>query len=107
MKALISPDEKIYGLENNLLGSRVAYFYDEPFDVAEPMFFLDVEDSLAELDSQFYYYDEQTNQVVKLPEDVVQERIYPKPKTKQEKSIDQLVEELVNKKLAELSANTN
>ncbi len=107
MKALISPDEKIYDLENNLLGFRVAYFYDEPFDVAEPMFFLDVEDSLAELDSQFYYYDEQTNQVVKLPEDVVQERIHPKPKTEQEKSIDQLVEELVKKKLAELSANTN
>lgn len=107
MKALISPDEKIYDHENNLLGSRVAYFYEEPFDVAEPLFFLDVEDSLAEMDSQFYYYDEQTSQVVKMPEDVIQKKFYTPATTKQEKSIDQLVEELVNKKLAELSANTN
>jgi hypothetical protein len=106
MKALISPDEKVYDLENTVIGDRVAYFYEEPFDVAEPLFFVDVEDSLAEKDSQFYYYNTVTSQVSLIPQEIIDGRLaqlQPKP----EKTIDQLVEELVMKKLLALSANPN
>lgn len=106
MKALISPDEKIYDLENNVIGDRVAYFYEETIDVAEPFFFVDVEDSLAEKDSQLYYYNTVTNQVSLIPQEIIDrilEQFHPTP----EKTIDQLVEELVMKKLLALSGNTN
>lgn len=104
MKALISPDEKIYDLENTVIGDRVAYFYEETFDVAAPLFFVDVEDSLAEKDSQFYYYNTTTSQVSLIPQEIIDGR---NPQPTAEKTIDQLVEELVMKKLLALSSNTN
>jgi len=106
MKALINPDEKIYDLENTVIGDRVAYFYEEPFDVAAPLFFVDVEDSLAEKDSQFYYYNTVTSQVSLIPQEIIDGR-NPPPSTTPQKTLDQLVEELVAKKLAALTANTN
>lgn len=104
MKALISPDEKVYDIEKNVIGYRVAYFYEEPFDVAEPLFFMDVEDSLAEKDSAFYYYNTVTNQVSLIPQEIIDSRITQQTA---EKTLDELVEELVAKKLAAMTANTN
>lgn len=108
MRALISPDEKIYDLENNVIGDRVAYFYEESFDVAEPLFFVDVEDSLAEKDSQFYYYNTVTSQVSLIPQEIIDSRaaLLAAASTPQ-KTLDQLVEELVAEKLAAMTANTN
>lgn len=104
MKALISPDEKIYDLQNNVIGDRVAYFYEEQFDVAQPLFFLNVDDSFADKDSSFYYYNTLTNQVSLIPQEIVDARF---AQQNAEKTLDQLVEELVAKKLAALVANTN
>ncbi len=101
MKALISPDEKIYDLENTVIGVRVAYFYEEPFDVAEPLFFMDVDESFAEKDSQFYYYNTLTNQVSLIPQEIIDEgRAASAAASPSQKTLDQLVEELVAKKLA-------
>jgi len=108
MKALISPDEKIYDLESNVIGDRVASFYEELFEVAAPLFFIDIGDLLADKDSQFYYYNNVTSQVSLIPQEIIDGRAallaaaYPPQKT-----IDQLVEELVKEKLAALAANTN
>jgi hypothetical protein len=104
MKALISPNEKIYDLQNTIIGDRVAYFYEEQFDVAQPLFFVDVEDSFADKDSAFYYYNTGTNQVSLIPQEIVDGKIAQQTA---EKTLDQLVEELVAKKLAALAANTN
>jgi hypothetical protein len=104
MKALISPDEKIYNLENTVIGDRVAYFYEEQFDVADPLFFVDVDESFADKDSQFYYYNTVTSQVSLIPQEIIDGRAAV---LAAEKTLDQLVEELVMKKLLALSANTN
>jgi len=104
MKALISPDEKIYNLENTVIGDRVAHFYEESFDVAQPLFFVDVDESFADKDSQFYYYNTTTSQVSLIPQEIIDGR---NPQPTVEKTLDQLVEELVMKKLLALSANTN
>jgi hypothetical protein len=108
MKALISPDEKIYDLENNVIGDRVAYFYDETFDVAQPLFFVDVDDTFAEKDSQFYYYNTLTSQVSLIPQEIIDGRaaLLAAASTPQ-KTLDQMVEELVMKKLTALANNTN
>jgi len=107
MKALISPDEKIYDLENNVIGDRVAYFYEESFDVASPLFFFDVEDSFADKDSQFYFYDTVTNQVCLIPQEIVDGRNALQAQRTNQKTLEQLVEELVMKKLTALATNTN
>lgn len=107
MKALISPDEKIYDLENNVIGDRVAYFYEESFDVASPLFFFDVEDSFADKDSQFYFYDTVTNQVCLIPQEIIDGRNALLAQNTTQKTLDQMVEELVAKKIAALTANTN
>lgn len=108
MKALINPDEKIYDLENTVIGDRVAYFYEEPLDVAEPLFFVDVEDSLAEKDSQFYYYNTVTSQVSLIPQEIIDGKAaLLAAASSPQKTLDQLVEELVVKKLLALSGNTN
>lgn len=108
MKALISPDEKIYDLENTIIGDRVAGFHDEQFEVASPLFWIDVDDSLAEKDSQFYYYNTVTSQVSSIPQEIIDGRAaLLAAASVPQKSLDQLVDELVAKKLAALSANTN
>ena len=103
MKALISPDEKIYDLENTIIGDRVAYFYEESFDVVAPMFFVDIDNSLAEKDSQFYYYNTVTSQVSLIPQEIIDGRAALLAAASiPQKTLDQLVEELVAKKVASM-----
>jgi hypothetical protein len=70
-------------------------------------------DSFAEHDSAMYYYDTQTNQVVKLPDDVFQALVNRAAKLNTpQQSVDDLMKSmeikinaLVAKKVAEITAN--
>ena len=75
MLALINPDEKVYDNENNVLGSRVCYFYDEEFGVAEPLFFVSTDFSFADADPQFFFHDDASNVVVRIPDDKLSEQL--------------------------------
>ncbi len=102
MKALISPDEKVYDLENTVIGDRVAGFHEDQFEVAEPLFFIDVDGSLADKDPQFYYYNTGTSQVLLIPQEIIDGRDALLAQHANQKTLDQLVEELVAKKLASM-----
>lgn len=53
MQALISPNEKVFDYEGNLLGSRVAEVEANPFPVAEPLFWTPCSDSVEA--DRFYW----------------------------------------------------
>jgi hypothetical protein len=62
MKALISPIEKIYTYDGTLLGERVAEVTATSFDVCEPFFWVDCDDSVVA--DRFYY---SNNQFLEVP----------------------------------------
>lgn len=53
--ALISPNEKVYNAEGNILGDRVAEVSSNPFPVAPPLFWVECADDVVA--DQFYYSD--------------------------------------------------
>lgn len=57
MKALISPNEKIYASDGTVLGDRIAQVCEESFDVALPLFWVDCPDDC--MSSTHYYSDGQ------------------------------------------------
>ena len=108
MLALINPDEKIYDKDNNILGSRVCYFYDEQFDVATPLFFTDSEYSFDDADSQFFYYDETEQTVKYIPEEHLPEGLTnPEPPPSTTPTTEELVQRLLEKKLKEYGITIN
>ena len=52
MKALISPQEQIY-INNVMVGSRIADVSNNAFDVAEPLFWVNCNNSI--IGDQYYY----------------------------------------------------
>lgn len=108
MLALINPDEKIYDKDNNILGSRVCYFYDEQFDVATPLFFTDSEYSFDDADSQFFYYDETEQTVKYIPEEHLPKGLTnPEPPPSTTPTTEELVQRLLEKKLREYGITIN
>lgn len=57
MKALISPNEKVYSYDGIFLGFRVAEVSNSIFDVASPLFWVDCPDECAA--DQWYYFEDQ------------------------------------------------
>lgn len=57
MKALISPNEKVYSYDGTLLGSRVAQINDVAFIIAQPLFWINCPDDCVA--DKWYYSDEQ------------------------------------------------
>jgi hypothetical protein len=101
MLALINPDEKIYDKDGNVLGSRVCYFYNDAFDVSEPLFFVDVSEIYSEKDSQFYYYDDVTFNVEEIPQEKLPEALAPTIQAEPPALPESIVEKLLIKKLKE------
>jgi hypothetical protein len=67
MKALISPNEKVYSYDGTYLGDRVAQVEpdDQIFEVAPPLFWLDCANDVKQ--DQFYY-DESSHLIIKIPQ---------------------------------------
>ena len=101
MLALINTDEKVYDKDGRVLGSRVCYFYDEAFDVSEPLFFIDVPQTYAEKDAQFFYYDDVTSSVEEIPQEKLPEVLAPTTQTQQPSLQENIVEKLLIQKLKE------
>lgn len=57
MKALISPNEKVYNYDDPRVevGIRVAEVTDSPFPIAEPLFWVDCDETI--IADSFYYND--------------------------------------------------
>lgn len=68
MKALISPNEKVYSYDGTELGSRVAQIEETEFPVAPPLFWIDCPDDCA---ADEWYYSE--GQLYIKPEPVIEE----------------------------------
>jgi len=103
MKVLINPLVKVRDVDGNILGSKVEYYYDEVFEVAQPFFFVDNADiTLESGDPQFFYYKDDTGEIIKYirPEPV----IIPAAPVAPQKTMEQLIEEAVAAKLAEMLA---
>jgi len=66
MKALISPNEKVYSYDDTELGSRVAQVEETEFPVAPPLFWIDCPDDCA---ADKWYYSE--GQLYIKPESVI------------------------------------
>jgi hypothetical protein len=108
MLALINPDEKIYDKDNNILGSRVCYFYDEQFDVAEPLLFIDTSYSFDDKDPQFFYYDEADQTVKYIPEEHLSKALTnPEPPQDVTLTNEELIQKLLEKKLKEYGITFN
>lgn len=108
MLALVNPDEKIYDKDNNILGSRVCYFYDEQIDVANPFFFVTTDYSFDDKDPQFFYYDETEQTVKYIPEEHLPKGL-TSPETAQSPTptTEELVQRLLEQKLREYGISTN
>ena len=106
MLALINPDEKIYDKDNNILGLRVCYFYNEEIDVAEPLFFIDISYGFDDKDPQFFYYDEGDQTVKYIPEEHLP-KVLINPESPQSVSLtnEDLVKKLLEEKLKEYGIN--
>ena len=46
-QALISPDELVYDYTNSVIGSRIAEVSDQSFEVASPLFWVEVTDEVS------------------------------------------------------------
>lgn len=66
--ALIAPNEVAHE------GHRVAQISDATFEVAEPLFWVEVQ---TELESQFLYYDEKTRSILEIPKPKIPVPINP------------------------------
>jgi hypothetical protein len=98
MLSLINPDEKVYDKNRTILGSRVCYFYEESFDVAEPLFFVSVSDENLSKDPQFFYYDENDQTVKEILEENLPETL-TNPVNNEPSPVEDLVQKLLEKKL--------
>jgi hypothetical protein len=108
MLALINPDEKVYDKDNNILGSRVCYFYDEEFDVADLLFFVNTEYSFDVKDPQFFFYDETEQTVKYIPEEhLPKELTNPEPPSSTTPTTEELVQRLLEQKLKEYGITIN
>jgi hypothetical protein len=106
MLALINPDEKIYDKDSNILGSRVCYFYDEQFDVAEPLLFIDTSYSFDDKDPQFFYYDEADQTVKYIPEEHLSKALTnPEPPQSATLTNEDMIKKLLEEKLKEYGIN--
>ena len=65
MKALISPDEKVYNWAGTLVGERVAQVAAVPFDVAPPLFCVNCADNVV---ADFFYYDPSNGNILPVPQ---------------------------------------
>jgi hypothetical protein len=65
MKALISPDEQVYDINQNYIGQRIAQVEpnDKIFDVAPPLYWMDCNDYVNPND---YCYNNNTMLIVKI-----------------------------------------
>ena len=112
MKALIDPNHPVYDKNNNELGKRVCYFYDEVFDVAEPLFFVDDPAMDFSTDPIYFYYDMDQGKIIKIPDE-----LFPIPHaalTPREDSapiinrnIEEMIARQVQKKIDQLMNTTN
>ena len=59
MKALICPTELIT-ISDNIIGYRIAEVTDTPFEVAEPLYWLDCDDTVV---ADVYYFDIVSNSI--------------------------------------------
>lgn len=66
-KALISPLEVVYNLDNIAIGVRIAEVRDDLFPVADPLYWIDCDDII---DANQYYYNEQTEIFDLIPRNV-------------------------------------
>lgn len=108
MLALINPDEKIYDKDNNILGSRVCYFYDEQIVQSDPLFFVDTQYSFDDADPQFFYYDETDQSVKYIPEEHLPiELTTPEPSEGPIITTEELVQRLLEQKLREYGITIN
>jgi hypothetical protein len=57
MHALVSPNEKVFDSTGNALGDRVAEVTANEFPVADPLFWVECDDSV--IADQFYWLNEQ------------------------------------------------
>jgi hypothetical protein len=108
MLALINPDEKIYDKDNNILGLRVCYFYNEEIDVAEPLFFIDTSYGFEDADPQFFYYDEADQTVKYIPEEhLLKILVNPEPPQRESLTNEELIKKLLEEKLKEYGITFN
>lgn len=68
--ALISPDQPAISYNGELFGERICEVAQRPFDVAEPLFWVECDDNVRE--SDFYYTD---GQILPLPQPPVSDPI--------------------------------
>jgi hypothetical protein len=105
MNVLIDPEHKIVDANNNVLGSRVCYFYEEPIDVKEPLFFVvDTRMSFDNKDPAFFYYDDNEHVIKERAEEDVLPKASPVDIT--QNTMEQMINQMVQKRLRELTANT-
>jgi len=101
MKVLINPLVKVTDNNGNILGSRVEYYYDEVFEVAPPFFFVNNADiTLESGDPQFFYYKDDTGEIIKYIRPVPE----PRPAAEPTKTLEQIIADMVAAKLAEMAA---
>lgn len=65
MNALISPNEKVFDENNNIIGQRVAQVGNTTFPIAPPLFWMPCANDVV---ADQYYYDPDTQQIIKKPE---------------------------------------
>lgn len=91
MKLLIDPQTKVYSSSGDLLGSKVCYYYEEEFEVASPLFFVDNPAiDFTVRDPQWCYYNDDTGEIGEVP------YVPPPPPPK---SLEQMLEEMVAERL--------
>ena len=107
MLSLINPDEKVYDKNGTVLGSRVCYFYEESFDVAEPLFFVSTSDENLSKDPQFFYYDDSEQSVKEILQDHLPETLINPVPNNEQQSVEDLVQKLLEQKLKQYGINLN
>jgi hypothetical protein len=77
MKALISPNEKVYNYAGTLIGERVAQVTDAPFPVCEPLFWVNCANDVV---ADQFYYDPSNGNILRIPEGPsIQAKFAPNP----------------------------
>jgi len=65
MQALISPNEEVYNYDGMPLGARVAQVSSVPFEVCEPLFWVDCSDDVT---AALFYYDLSNGNILSIPQ---------------------------------------